>query len=212
MKSVRQRRLAASVPARRLSKSPRSQRRRGVLTDLARVERAELQIADASRERLARLPEQIDRRRAQDEEAARPVSAAAAFVDEPAEAPEELRGALDLVEDDQLVRVLRQVELRLGELCAVGFGLQIEIDRRPCSGDFMRQRGLARLTRPQQRHRRNFGQGGHERREKPARDHPCNYGATLQKCKDAWGRCPARAFPGTSVTSALWNTAWPAAS
>ena len=83
-----------------------------------------------------------------------------ARVDEPAQAPEELRGALDLVEDDELVRVLRQVELRLGELGAVRLGLEVEIDRRPRAGQLERQRGLAHLARPEQRHGRDFGQGG----------------------------------------------------
>ena len=102
---------------------------------------------------------------------------------EPSQAPEELWGALDLVEDDELVLVLREIELRLGELGPVGFGLEIEIDRRPRSGHLERQRGLARLTRPQQCHRRDFGQDGRGRGEEPAGDHPCNYGATLHKCK-----------------------------
>ena len=100
-------------------------------TDFNRVERCQLQIANASCERLARLLEQIDRRRAEYKESTCAPAVPPSRVDEPAQALEELRCALDFVEDDELVLVLRQVELGLGELGAVGFRLEIEIDRRP---------------------------------------------------------------------------------
>ena len=96
-----------------------------------RIERCELQITDAPGEGLARLLEQIDRRRAQHEEAPLALSLPPAGVDEPPQAAEELWRALDLVEDHELVRVLRQVQLGLGQLRQVGLGLEVEIDRRP---------------------------------------------------------------------------------
>ncbi len=113
-----------------------------------------------------------------------PVPAPPAGVDQPAQAAEELRRALDLVEDDQLVLVLRQVQFRLGEFGPVGFGLQVEVDRRPRLGDFERERGLPDLPRPQQSGGRRFLEGGGKRCEQAAMDHPCNYGVTFQKCKD----------------------------
>ena len=185
MKSARQRRLAPSEAASRLSGNPpRSQSLVGSLaTDLSGVERCQLQIANASCQRLARLLEQIDRRRAQHEESAGAPAAPPSRVDEPAQALEELRRALDLVEDDELVLVLRQVELGLGELGAVGLGLEIEIDRRPGCGHLQRQRCLAHLARPQQRHGRGLGQGTGERGEQVTGNHHCNYGETFRNCK-----------------------------
>jgi hypothetical protein len=123
------------------------------------VERGELEIADAPGERFARLPEQVDRRRAEGEEAALAAAPPPAGVDQPSQALEELRRALDLVEDDELVVVLREVELGLGKLGAIGLGLEVEIDRRALSGDLERQRGLASLTRAEERNRRDFVQG-----------------------------------------------------
>src|SRR5919106_1339576 len=177
-------------------------------TNLAGVERGELQIADASRERLARLFEQVDRCRAQDENPPLAPPAPPSGVDKPSQVPEELRHALDLVEDDELVLVSRQIELRLGELGPIGFGLEIEIDRRPRLGDFERQRSLARLTRPQQRRRRGFGQGSSERGEEPAGNHPCNYGVTLQKCKDRIQLAPVGWSSTSAVTApSAWSSA-----
>ncbi len=69
--------------------------------DLGDIEWSELQVADASGERLARLLQQVDRRGVQYEEAPRALPAPPAGVDEATQAAEELRCALDLVEDDQ---------------------------------------------------------------------------------------------------------------
>lgn len=102
--------------------------------------------------------------------------------------PEQARGALDLVEDDQLVRVLWQVQLRFGELGPVGLGLEIEIDRWPPAGELERQRGLADLTRPEQRHGRGLGQRRRESRKESAPNHLCNYGVQLRKCNISTAR------------------------
>ena len=121
-------------------------------SDLAGIEWGELQVADASGERLARLLQQVDRRGAEHEEAPLALPAPAAGVDEATQAAEELRCALDLVEDDELVRVLREIQLRLRKLRPVRFGFEVEIDRRPLAlefaGQFQRQGGLADLARP----------------------------------------------------------------
>ena len=152
-------------------------------TDLAGIERGQFQVADASGQRFAGLLQQIDRRRAQHEKAAPALPAPPAGVDEPAQALEKARYALDLIEDDELVRVLRQVEFRLGELGAVRLGLEIQVDRRSRPRDLERQCGLAGLPRPEQRHGRRFAQSGDERGLESARNHPCNYGASIPYCK-----------------------------
>src|SRR3546814_10499895 len=79
-------------------------------TGLAGVQRGDLQITDAPGERLARLFEQVDRSRTEHQKAAGATPAPPSGVDQPAQGLEELRGALNLVEDDQLVRVLRSEE------------------------------------------------------------------------------------------------------
>jgi hypothetical protein len=66
---------------------------------------------------------------------------------------------------------LREVELGVGELGPVGFGLEIEIDRQPRLGQVERQRGLADLAWSQQRRGRGFGQGGGKRGEEPTGNH-----------------------------------------
>jgi hypothetical protein len=165
--------------------APQPERVETFAANLTRIERAELEIADASRERLAGLLEQVYRRGADDEETALPAPATPAFVDEAAEHAEELRGALDLIEDDELVVVLREIELRLGQLRAVAFGFEIEVEGRPILGDLESQRGLAGLSRTEQRHGRRFCEGGAEVCQEEPVDHPCNYGVPLQQCKDA---------------------------
>jgi len=139
------------------------------------------------------LLQQVDRRRAQHEEATLALPAPPGGIDEPAQAAKELRRALDLVEDDELVRVLREVQLRLRELRPVGLRLEIEIDRRPRGGQFERQGGLADLARPEQRRGRGFDQGRSEVGNESAGNHACNCGSCLHKCK----RTPAAAHGGT---------------
>lgn len=74
--------------------------------------------------------EQVDGGRAEDQEAPLAPSAASALVDQAAQALEELAGALDLIEDDSLVGVLRQLKFRFSQLGAASLRFQVEIDAR----------------------------------------------------------------------------------
>jgi len=61
------------------------------------------------------LPQELERCRPEDEKAAGPAAAPAARVDEAAQRLEQPRRPLNLVEDDELVLVPREVILRLPE-------------------------------------------------------------------------------------------------
>ena len=128
------------------------QRRHGprVGCGLAYVEWVELDVFDSPGEALARLPEQIQRSRAQHQEAARPFAPPAALVDQPAQLLEQFRRSVNLIQNDEAVLVLAEVERRLCELLPVRAGLEVEIDGLRALGDLERQRRLADLTRPEQ--------------------------------------------------------------
>ena len=94
---------------------------------------------------------------------------------------------MHFVKDHQLVEVVGQVELGLGQFGAVGLGFEVEGDCQRARADGLahreRQRGLANLPRPEQGHGRRVRQGiddgGLERSVK----HPCNYGVKFPNCK-----------------------------
>jgi hypothetical protein len=54
---------------------------------------------------------------------------------------------VDLVEDDELVMMVCEVQLRLGKAAPVRSGLQVQIDRWSSFGNRQGQRGLAGLSR-----------------------------------------------------------------
>ena len=116
MKSRRQRRLAAALPRQEaLGEARRAPRGRSSCVDahLGQVEGRQLGEGDPTGQRLAGLGEQVDRGGAEQQEAAGPFAFAPAGVDHPAQRFEQARGAVDLVEDDQLVGVVGEVELGL---------------------------------------------------------------------------------------------------
>jgi hypothetical protein len=59
-----------------------------------------------------------------------------------------------LVQDHQLVQVTFQIQLSLGQLSAIPFGFQVEIDVRYTVSHFQCQRGFAHLAGPEQGHGR----------------------------------------------------------
>ena len=131
-----------------------------IAADFEDVERPQLDIGNAAGQGFARLPEQVDGRRAQQQEAARPDAAAPPPVDQAAKRLEQFRHSLDLIQDHQLVFMAGQVKGGIGQLLAVRRVLEVEIDARPPFGDEPGQRGLARLTRAEQGHRRELVQPG----------------------------------------------------
>jgi hypothetical protein len=145
-----------------------------IATDLTHIQRREFQITDAPGERLTGLPQQFDRRQAQHEKASRALTVPPAGIDEPAQAPKQVRRALDFVEYDELVCMLWQVQLGFRNSGPISLGLQIQIDRRPPFGDSQRESSLADLSRTKQCHGRRLGQCGGELVQQAAGEHSCN--------------------------------------
>jgi hypothetical protein len=88
---------------------------------------------------------------------------AARAVDLAARHGKQLRRALHFVQDQQLVAMVGQIQLGLRQPGAIGLGLEVQVQRRARGGQRLAhrecQRGLARLTRPGQRHGRRFAKG-----------------------------------------------------
>ena len=57
---------------------------------------------------------------------------------------------MHLIEDNQLVLVVRKILFGIGKSGAVGDGLEVQVDRRPLPGDFQGQRRLSHLSGSQQ--------------------------------------------------------------
>ena len=99
------------------------------------------------------------------------------------QALEELGNALDFIENNQLVFMLREIEFRLGQLGAIRRRFQIEIDRGAFLRHGQRQCGLAHLAWSKQRNCRRFGQRSPKIFQLVTDYHPCNYGYLFHKCK-----------------------------
>jgi hypothetical protein len=82
--------------------------------DLEGIERPHVDVLDAASQRLARLTQQIDGGRAQQQEKTSALSFAPRTVDHAAKCLEDLRRAVNLVQDDELIGMLREVQLRVG--------------------------------------------------------------------------------------------------
>jgi hypothetical protein len=99
------------------------------------------------------------------------------------QAAEELRGALDLVKDDALLRVLREVQRGRRKLGLVGFGRKVKSVGRLRRGGFERERGLAGLARPRRRHGRQFCLGHEACGAQSASNDVRHVGISLHECK-----------------------------
>ena len=187
MKFSRQVRLPLSPPARKLFRksAPHPERILVPCADFQHVERIELDVGDAAGQRFARLPQEVHRGRSQQQKPSRSPASPASTVDQAAQALEQARRAVDLVEDDQPLLVICQIQLGIGELGAVRGRLQVEIHRVHRTGDFESERRLADLARTEQGDGRILCKQAPQPCLYPTSDHPCNYGLQLQNCKDA---------------------------
>lgn len=129
MKLRRKAKLSPSEAARKLSGKPPAQPQaiRRLYADLEEVERVHLDILDAPGETFARLPQEIHRRRTQEQEAAGSVAAPTPLVDQSPQFLEDLRDTVDLIENDEAVFIGLEKERGVRELVSVFAGLQIEI-------------------------------------------------------------------------------------
>ncbi len=137
------------------------------------VKRSHVDIGDATGEAFAGLPEQIDGSRAEYEEPAGAMTAAAALVNQAAQRLEYFRRAVDFIENDQPVLIGAQKKRRLDQLVPVLRRLQIEIERVGALRDCQGERRLADLTRANEGNGGFPIQGCSNRRESVAWDHPC---------------------------------------
>jgi hypothetical protein len=89
------------------------------------------EVGDATRQRLARLGQQVHRGRAQQQEApvGPPTGGAPGLVDQAAKHRKKPRCAVHLVEDDELVCMVGQVQLGVGHLGAIGLRFQVQVQR-----------------------------------------------------------------------------------
>ncbi len=165
-------------------------------TDLEDIERRQLDTGDAAGRGLAGRLQQVDRGRAQEQESPGPQAATAPSVDQPAQGLEQLRQALDLVQDDQPVLVAGEVEGGVGQLVPVRCVLESKMDAgSPVSavmgGDPAGQRGLADLGRAEQGDGREPAQPG--AKELGLASHP---GSPQDLVKFSWGLHKARLIRG----------------
>ena len=118
--------------------------------------------------------------------------------------------ALDLVEDDQLVGVVGEVELRLRKPGPVGLGLQVEVHGRPPFGDRQRQRRLADLPRPDQHHGGRLTQERAYFWSNSTGKHPMQIYHCLKDLQGSWGGgCRCRPTPGAFFTpDSSCSTSW----
>ncbi len=112
-------------------------------------------MADPPGQGFTRLSEQIERRGTEEQiETAAPAGAARP-IDEAAQDRKQPRCAVDFVEDDEPIQAVGQVQLGLGELGAILLGFEVQVERVPLFGQRQGQRGLARLARAEEDHRRD---------------------------------------------------------
>nr|WP_058555583.1 hypothetical protein [Thiohalocapsa sp. ML1] len=132
MKSRRSRqtvRIAVGqVRVREAAAQPKPFPRRAVAGNLQRRQRRQLNVGNAPGQTLAGLAQQVDGRRAEDQKTALALLPAAPAVDHPAQGVEQLRHAVDLVQDHQPVLGGRKEQGRVGEAVAVVALFQVQIE------------------------------------------------------------------------------------
>jgi len=139
-------------------------------------------MADPPGQGLRGLADQVARGAAEDEEARRIPGA----VDEHAQEREQLRGTLDLVDDDQPAQPL-QGQLGLGQGREVGRVFQVEAGDRGVGqavGVHACQRGLAALPRAEQRDHRRNREAGLDLRQVSVAFHTRIFGDRSRNIKD----------------------------
>ena len=137
-------------------------------------------VDDAAGQALRGLAQQRRRRGAEQQE----TPGAPPAVDEHAQDRKELGPALHLVDDDQLVAVVREKQLGVGEPSEVRGPFQVEIDHAgTCLRNRLRKGGFAGLTRTDERYDRKALQRALYARPQPPCSHACNLNDYLSICK-----------------------------
>ncbi len=105
-------------------------------------------MSNATSQTLSRLFEEIHLCRSEQEESAGAFAAPTTAIHPAAEALEQFWSPVYFVENDQLILMFGEVTLRVRELCRVGNGLEVQIEKRPGTSNFEGQSGLSNLARP----------------------------------------------------------------
>ena len=90
----------------------------------------------------------------------RPAALAAGPIDETPQHRKHSGRAVHLVQDDQLVEVLREEQFGMGQPSPATLGLEVQVQGRLRFRHLQGERGLARLPRSEERDGRGFLEGG----------------------------------------------------
>ena len=150
------------------------------IAQFRREQRRQLEIGNPSGERLARLPQQVARGRAQEQEPPRP----AVGIDFGAQGGKKTGRQLHFVEHEHAIPLRSEEELGLLQRGPIGRALEIEQQRPRIAGsDRPGKCRLADLTRPEQHERRNLPQTLLDEAPESTIYHPCILHMTCSICK-----------------------------
>jgi hypothetical protein len=96
-------------------------------------------------------------------------------VDDAPQLLKQLRYAVNLIEDDQLVLVVRKILARIGEPGPVILVFKIQVDRSCLRANLQSESCLSSLARPQKDDSRRMAKQFIQTGREAARDHACNY-------------------------------------
>lgn len=105
------------------------------------------------------------------------------LVDQAAEGRENLRRAMNLVEDDQTIFVVAEKEGWFAEFLTILARLQIEVQGVSFAGDLMSQSGLAHLSGPEQGDGSLSAQGARDSVMSAPRNHPRKLNTLYSICE-----------------------------
>ena len=107
-----------------------------------------------------------------------------AFVDQPAQCQKKVRSALNLIKDDEFVRLAFQVASCVLEFFEIVRIFEIEIDCFGNAGEGPGQCRLAHLSWSKQGDSRKLADKVLKTLGGSALNHACNYGSCIHECKD----------------------------
>jgi len=113
------------------------------------IQATQLDIGDASGQAFRGLPQQLQGCRAEHQKLSVLAAGTAVLVDQATQDSEQVRGALDLVQDDKLVGMQGQKRKRISQLDQVLRAFQVQIKGGTALGQNVRQGRLADLPGPQ---------------------------------------------------------------
>ena len=152
--------------------------------DLQPVQRRQFQIGNPPGERFARLPQQIHRRRSQQQEMPCRITRQHPRINQAAQHLKQLRRALHLIKDNQAILPRPQKRLGIRQFGAVCRTFKIKIQAGFAGDEGAGQSGLAHLARPQQGDSGKLAQTLQQYGGEATGNHDgCNSGILFLNCK-----------------------------